>query len=224
MARPMRSTAAAFAALVATAGAASAAPAYNWSGVYIGTTSGYASGTSVHSDAVIEANKTDPFAITGAIFGAEAGFNWQASSNWVFGVSADYVAGEIGGHSDADSSGDFGCGVVHACYTTIHSLGTVRARFGYAFDRSLIYATGGYAFGSVTAEIRNPLYSGKQIEGGWVAGAGLEHAFTPNWTGRLEVLHVDLGTFAYYPLIDAEATTNATLLRIGLSYKFGGQD
>jgi outer membrane immunogenic protein len=35
--------------------------------------------------------------------------------------------------------------------------------------------------------------SADQARAGWTAGVGIERAFGPQWTGRLEYLHVGLG-------------------------------
>ncbi len=51
--------------------------------------------------------------------------------------------------------------------------GTVRARAGVAFDRVLIYATGGLAY--------TDNYTG------WVAGGGVEWALPVNWFGSSAV-------------------------------------
>ena len=51
--------------------------------------------------------------------------------------------------------------------------GTVRARAGVAFDRVLIYATGGLAYSEDTT--------------GWVAGGGVEWALPVNWFGSSAV-------------------------------------
>jgi outer membrane immunogenic protein len=201
--------------------AAAAAPAYDWSGLYVGALGGYALGTSVHSDAVIDANVTDAFPLKGGMYGGEVGINWQVASDWVAGVSADYVGADVNGQTDAGSSGAFGCGVLHECQTSIRSIGTIRARVGYVSGATLYFATAGYAYGSVSAQIPNPLYAGTSQQNGWTVGVGVEHAFGGHWTGRLDLLHVDLGRFVYYEPGDAQAAASATLVRAGFSYKFG---
>ena len=71
-------------------------------------------------------------------------------------------------------------------------LATVRGRAGWAWDRVLFYGTGGAAFGNVQAGgIGGPFDSATQT--GWTAGAGVEWAFLPNWTAKVEYLYVDLG-------------------------------
>jgi outer membrane immunogenic protein len=106
-------------------------------------------------------------------------------------------------------------------------LATVRGRAGWAWDRVLFYGTGGAAFGNVQAAGSGfPFASGTQS--GWAAGAGVEFAFAPNWTGRVEYLFVDLGNFTC-PATSCGGTGgvsdtvkfNENIIRAGIDYKFG---
>jgi outer membrane immunogenic protein len=84
---------------------------------------------------------------------------------------------------------------------TIHSkvswLATVRGRLGLTMSPTLIYVTGGAAFGRV----KSGWFDGNQNVGaevnktqtGWVVGGGIEHAFATNWLVRIEGLYHDLG-------------------------------
>ena len=79
--------------------------------------------------------------------------------------------------------------------TQANWLATVRGRAGFAWDRVLFYGTGGAAFGNVQAgRIGVPYASVTQT--GWTAGAGVEWAFLPNWTAKVEYLYVNLGNLA----------------------------
>ena len=119
--------------------------------------------------------------------------------------------------------------------------GTVRGRLGYVFDRTLIYATGGFAYGDVRNSASffgtagNLQFSGStnKIETGYTVGGGIEHAFAPNWTVKGEYLYYNLGrntvNVAIVPgAIGAGGTGyNSTFSndghigRIGVNYKFG---
>jgi len=96
----------------------------------------------------------------------------------------------------------------------------MRGRAGYAFDRILIYGTGGGAFGNVQAGSTGSFDTGTQI--GWTVGAGVEFAFTPNLTGKVEYLYVDLGNFSCN--VNCAAGTSVTftenVVRAGINYKF----
>ena len=79
--------------------------------------------------------------------------------------------------------------------------GTVRGRLGYVFDRTLVYATGGLAYGDVRNGVNFFWPAGQlqftgaviNIETGFTVGGGIEHAFAPNWTVKGEYLFYDLG-------------------------------
>ena len=67
--------------------------------------------------------------------------------------------------------------------------GTVRGRLGFAFDRALIYVTGGLAYGGVGMRTSS---SNTTRSAGWTVGGGLEYAFTNNWTAKIEGLYVNI--------------------------------
>jgi outer membrane immunogenic protein len=78
---------------------------------------------------------------------------------------------------------------------------TMRARAGKAFDRTLLYVTGGAAFVEATFEglvgdPTDPTASGIFGESkwltGWTIGGGIEHAVTDNLHARMEYLFVGL--------------------------------
>ena len=116
----------------------------------------------------------------GGLFGGYAGYNWQSGA-WVFGVEGD-INGvwndetfNINGF-DVDVGSDY--------------LASLRGRVGYAFDRTLIFATAGVAFTQLSAEA--DLFNGVSLSAdqsftGWTVGAGAEYAFTDNWIGRARI-------------------------------------
>jgi outer membrane immunogenic protein len=143
-----------------------AAPLYNWTGFYAGGNIGYSWG---HSDVAIDSAPAfglvfaglDPSARpNGVIGGLQAGYNWQQSRNWVWGLEADFQwSGQKGTATESGSfgplSGVFDPAVVSGMATgTLTSkltwLGTLRGRVGYVADGLpgvLWYATGGLAYG-----------------------------------------------------------------------------
>jgi len=79
---------------------------------------------------------------------------------------------------------------------------TLTGRIGFTgtgpgWDRALLYIKGGAAWvqNQVTvADLSTGLSVGAtRIDSGWVAGAGLEYALTPNWTIRFEYDYIGLG-------------------------------
>jgi outer membrane immunogenic protein len=105
--------------------------------------------------------------------------------------------------------------------------GSVRARLGYAADRALFYVTGGLAF----ADMRHSYYTAAVIESfsqtrtGWTLGAGVEYAFTPNWTARVEYRYSDFGRSNYasavaFPGFSYQQRPQEHAVRVGVSYLF----
>ena len=112
--------------------------------------------------------------------------------------------------------------------------GTARGRAGYIWDNWLFYGTGGFAW-SYTEITRTQQVgviggagpgTGQSLFAtptGWVAGAGLEWAFAPQWTARLEYLHLDLGPTSFMFTSaglrrDVEFTMD--VFRVGVNYRF----
>jgi outer membrane immunogenic protein len=237
---------------------AAIATVYNWTGVYVGANAGYAwgqsdlgttldlasswaaEGAAFRNDFVALSNRRlNP---AGAIGGLQIGSNWQTGA-WVLGLEADANATDLGARAIVT-------GPNPPTFRTFNEsvrnnwLVTVRGRAGYAVDRTLLYVTGGLAVGDVKGSWDLTSGNGYAKTGsvsdtkvGWTAGAGVEHAFTPNWTVKLEYLYTDLGsvnytstyvpgsTFAppganYVERISQDFTFHT--VRAGVNYKFGG--
>jgi outer membrane immunogenic protein len=193
-------------------GAAFAQPVtYNWTGFYVGLNAGGASARIEHGLS-IPAIDDDPFRRftsngrdgSGTV-GFLTGYNWQFA-NWLAGLEADinYLrASRQSSFAFTNSSED----VVGTQHTRLRWLGTVRGRFGYTFGNTLVYATGGWAFGGVRSTVEASRFFGgldatfsgsySAIRNGWVVGGGIEHAFTNMLSLRIEYIHFDLGNFTY---------------------------
>jgi outer membrane immunogenic protein len=82
--------------------------------------------------------------------------------------------------------------------------GTARVKLGYAFDRFLVYGTGGFAYGHIVAprsfsgpNVIGPAYSyGTSVDNaflpGWTVGAGVGYALTRNISVNAEYLYIKL--------------------------------
>ena len=102
---------------------------------------------------------------------------------------------------------------------------------GYGWDRVLLYATGGYAYGSETSAGSitlggNTFAASRDASlSGYVVGGGLEYAFTPNVSMKTEYLYFDFGKRnvfnggANFPLVIDNDITMHTL-KAGLNYRF----
>jgi outer membrane immunogenic protein len=192
-------------------------PVFSWTGFYLGINGGYAFGTSNWYDSGLGAGTGD-FSASGFLIGGTVGANYQWGAI-VYGVEAD------GDWSNLDGTVGAACTFVATCETKGDWLATVRGRMGYAWDRLLVYTTAGAAFGNVQAGLQGgALSSSTRI--GWTAGVGVEGAFAPNWTARVEYLFVDFAnascTTACDPLFGTTTTVslNESIVRAGIDYKF----
>ncbi len=190
------------------------APAFSWSGFYVGLNGGYGWGRSNWTNV---GGATGDFNATGYVIGGTLGYNLQTGV-WVFGIEGDIDYSNIKGTTTAAIPGCTGVG----CETRNTWLGTARGRIGYAMDRFLPFVTGGAAFGGVKmTPAGGP--SETDTKFGWALGGGVEWAFMSAWSAKLEYLYADLGTSncstAVCPVsTDVKFRTN--LLRLGLNYRF----
>lgn len=153
-----------------------------FSGFYIGAHTGY--GSAEYSGHMGGDTRVS-FDNAGYLVGAHAGYNWRYVSNTVIGVEGDIT---VAPWDAAMANPNHDTEYVGGHLTGIASL---RGRLGYAFDRSLIYATGGVAFASSNAAGGHTLQFNKHAEivVGPVAGAGFEWLVTPSVGLRAEGLY-----------------------------------
>ena len=210
--------AAAVAVSLAGVGAASAAdmavkarpvpvPVFSWTGCYIGGSIG-GKWARAEDSVVIPAAAPVPLTTIGYtaepstwLVGGQAGCNMQ-SGNWVFGVEAD-------AHAQRWSSLVTTLAGVPVPFVAGDQYGlssdwqaSVRGRVGYAMDRTLFYVTGGVAFTEIKSYSNWIPFGGfpgtiaydKQVAFGGTIGAGLEYAWTNNFTVGVEGRYTWYGT------------------------------
>jgi outer membrane immunogenic protein len=166
---------------------------------------------------------------SGALIGEQTGCNKQAGQ-YVFGaefdaqwtslkssVNTSYAAFPDRGNPVFTNSAH-----TEQASSRLEGLLTVRGRVGYAWDRLLLYATGGLAVGEIKSQTTvtfaatgalTAVYDGAVHAGstttdraGWVVGGGAEYAFAPQWSVKAELLYIDFGTISSSsPLIAATA-------------------
>ena len=238
-------------------------PVFTWTGAYFGINAGYA------FDASSRTNNTFavpfPYAAPGTVAsfrnrsqdgfsgGAQIGYNWQITpgSGVVIGVEADAQYLDFGrNRNNAFISGAVAPGYYLTDPRGLSSLdyfGTVRGRLGYAFDRTLVYGTGGFAYGSGSADRSFGGYAGNDsFRTGYAVGGGIEYAlptdsflnfFRSNAvTLKVEGLYVNLdrntrnqGAFVInaannFPVVYnniGRRDDEFAVIRAGLNYKFG---
>lgn len=190
-----------------------------WSGFYFGIQGGYGWGDTEHTSATIDSGTFDA---NGGLIGVTWGTNWQRG-NWVYGFESDFSFTSMDGTSKESP-----CGVLF-CSTDLRNLGTTRLRLGYAANTSLVYVTGGLAYGNVRAGDHHfqvdIAHEDDKMHFGWTLGAGIEWAFAPRWSLKAEYLHVDLGERTNYNSFllggDIDVRLTADIARIGVNYNFG---
>jgi high affinity Mn2+ porin len=196
-------------------------PAFDWSGFYIGGHTGYGRGSST---AVL----SDPLAVStnsvfsGVIGGVQGGYNVQMPSGLVLGVEADLtfpnymisnkiVSTLTGAHSEVVEALDYA--------------GTVRGRIAYTSGHWLVYATGGFAFAGErfvnTPDVGGTDQKHINVRPGWAAGAGVEYAFAPHWSVKLEYLYsqFDRANIRFPSGAEHSSTLDFQQIRIGLNRK-----
>ena len=207
------------------------APAFSWSGCYVGVnggggasgsnfTTGVDPGTHLSSD---DAATVSLFGIgsgndSNFVAGGQIGCNWQ-SGTYVYGVEADAdyfhsSAGYLNGTGTLSTGDTF---AVTQTLTTNY-LATLRPRLGVAADHSLFYVTGGAAFTRVSYveaysdTLNNGVgtATGSQSLIGWTAGAGWEYAWNDHFVTRVEYLYADFpkATNAVGLITDTAGGTN----------------
>ena len=98
--------------------------------------------------------------------------------------------------------------------------GSVRARLGYAFDRTLIYATGGCAFTRAELENKDTGVREKDTAHGWTIGAGVEQAITDTVAGRLEYRYTDYRNSDIFNAAGRDGDLDSHSIMLGVSMKF----
>jgi outer membrane immunogenic protein len=185
------------------------APAYNWSGFYLGINGGGGWGHSNWD------TSSDHIGLSGGLVGGTAGYNWQLGSA-VLGIEGDIDWANLKGTNTSTL-----CPL--GCSTSDTWLSTVRGRAGYAFGGVLPYVTGGLAVGDIRAA--TPGFAGvSNTSAGWTAGAGIEFALPGNWSAKAEYLYVDLGKFNCGTNCNGLPTDNVSMhdnvVRAGVNYRF----
>jgi outer membrane immunogenic protein len=180
-------------------------------------------------------------AATFGAFGAQLGYNYQMQQivagletdlDWAGGARSTNFVAPTNGIITNDGRQKAG----------LDWLGTTRLRVGYAFDRALIFATGGLAYGGVKAESSASQYDGLNTDlfagsasgakVGYALGGGVEYGFARNMSLKAEYLYYDLGKADYAVAaandiaqgeglsVNASQRLDGSLVRIGLNVRY----
>lgn len=200
-----------------------AAPAWSWSGFYIGVQGGGAWGTTEDSatsfvncfGGVCLPRQTftpvgaerSSYTMNGFHGGGTAGFNWQFGQV-VAGVEGDISGANIEGTGDCALGYAFNLGTGHlpaGCSTKMPWFGTLTGRLGVTIDHALVFVKGGGAWAhfdrSVTLGLVANGPGALQGDGsfgenrsGFTVGTGIEYALGSNWSAKVEYDYMDFGT------------------------------
>jgi outer membrane immunogenic protein len=239
-------------------------PVVNWDGYYLGASLGASWLHSMQDPsgiALLENGNRSRGSTTGGtsatasaagwLGGIQVGRNWQ-HKNFVFGAEADFSW--IGSNNASSSNNMFFAPTGYTSYNTptssssrVNALSTFRARFGFDFNGTMPYLTGGFALGHMRNVFSLTGYNGfgggtqtgTITQSSWVPGVvlggGIEHQLTPNWTLRGEVLWVGFQSKSVanpYPATGlfyqsavngggaARFSNDLTIAKIGLNYRF----
>jgi outer membrane immunogenic protein len=201
------------------------AMAYNWTGCHIG---GNVGGKWVRTNGSVTvgptALPTAPGTVNFAdadsstlIAGGQVGCDWQGpGSPFVFGIEGDLDWQRWSRLNTVGTVAPFPFITGDNFEWRSNWQGSVRGRVGYAWDRFMLYATGGVAFTNLTAGTNFiPTLAGgftfpatvvtdSKTVWGPTVGGGLEYAFTNNFSAGIE------GRYSWY----GSQTYNAGLLAV----------
>ena len=191
--------------------------AYDWSGFYGGVNVGWMrdAGTFNWPYTALP-NRSFDHSGDEVFISGHAGVQWQFGS-WVLGIE-----GSANMPVDATyhtGSGQTGCpNVLFTCQSRVTSFWTVGPKLGYAFDRWMVYGTGGYAraalqskaFLTATGVVQDEL---SQRANGWFAGVGFDYSilctsFADVLIG-VEYQHVAFDSVTFLSPADAFSTVGA---------------
>jgi outer membrane immunogenic protein len=238
---------------------------YDWTGFYIGASAGGGIADKRWSDPTSSPPDLGSHKATGWLAGVQGGYNWQRG-NLVLGVEGTYHFADMrGDHQNTNtvtisSDGALALATLSDRYATkIDGLATIAGRVGFAsdpIDRTLFYAKGGAAYVKESfTQTRNAgellfpadvspaalnfsaTSTGSDNRWGWLAGLGLEHGLTENWSAKIEYDYLDFGTrsvgLSGIGCISAGAASacqpvtskvniqqNMQLLTLGINYRF----
>jgi outer membrane immunogenic protein len=224
-------------------------PIFTWTGFYIGGQVGGAWGTGGNHLTAFDpvtgtlVDRSFGGRPSGVIGGGHVGFNyqipgwnWFSSSGIVIGLEGTVDGASLSKTTVVTFPVAFGGGTLTA-HSTADIQGSIRGRLGVAWDRALIYATGGVAFVGVNSDLSlsgfnavgMPFFasaSRSNSRTGWTVGGGIAYAVTNNWSIRAEYRYTDFGTISRSAVFPGGGFFNGhrrfaeNQVQAGISYKF----
>lgn len=186
------------------------APAYDWTGFYIGVMGGggFSDSAAINGFAVTDAG------LKGGFAGLTLGNNYQ-SGQFVFGIEDDFAGTFIG------KTWPLGFGV--QVKDQMLMFGSLTARAGFAVNNVLIYGKGGWAY--MLNELSTTGFGisvlERQFHNGWTAGGGVEWAFAGPWSAKAEYMFASYFAAPYVSLGGATLAADVHTVKAGINYRFG---
>jgi outer membrane immunogenic protein len=215
------------------------APAYNWSGFYIGGNLGAGFSKNSYSDS-IGSTFNSSNSNTSFLGGGQVGVNYEFYNGVVVGAEAMFDwAPNTNNTLTATNTLPSGAPVTGTAQFNNRWLTTATGKLGYAWDRVMLYGKGGWAWvgqSNSNVSVTGPAgtfptsISSNSTLGGWTAGLGVEWAFAGNWSARAEYDYIGLQNQNYTVTSTSARFNNDVisgnsrsiqLVTAGLNYKFG---
>jgi len=201
---------------------------FTWTGCHIGAHIGGGWGTKQWEDQGDDISDNTSYTTNGFLGGGQIGCDYQWGGPIVFGIE-----GSISG-TDLKGTGVQPFEPEQATISTkIDWLATLTGRVGFTVDRALIYAKGGVAWAREKHTVTEFSEDGSDAQTlattrtGGLFGAGIEYAFLPNWSAKLEYNFMDFGhkSFLFTELAEGGASPVSVkqqlhTITFGVNYRF----
>jgi outer membrane immunogenic protein len=221
-------------------------PVFSWTGFYVGLHGGgdwfskdwFEPATPINVGCAGCPGPAGNHTASSWLAGGQIGFNYQAGM-WLVGVEAD------GSWTDLKATSPLvPLPIVLQINSKTDAFGTIAGRVGVTANQALFFVKGGGAWahdrfftsgtpgGPFPGPQGVPLQSADDTRWGWMVGAGIEYAFTNNWSVKAEYNYLDFGTRtetlqpvpANCPGCGAfqyDVRQHIDVVKVGFNYRFG---
>jgi outer membrane immunogenic protein len=218
-----------------------AAPASNWTGLYLGGQIGWGWATNqatqlAATPSTLAGTTEKETKSNGFLGGVYGGYNYQFNQ-FLVGVDGDYSAADlIGTSSDAANTGN---GHISFHHDLVKWVATATGRLGYVNNNWLLFAKGGWAWAEFDGNATNLTAGGAPAaisasstnRNGWTVGGGVEYAFLAHWSAKLEYDYIKFDTVNFnstdtstttgiITFIPHTATSSMNIVKGGIAYRF----
>jgi outer membrane immunogenic protein len=212
------------------------APYFNWSGCYIGVHGGGAWGDKRAFIAPPSGAEIFAFDTSGGLAGGQVGCDFQTGA-FVFGLEGSASWASISGNGN-----DLFTGGISRLNVEAEWIATATGRIGWAFGQTLLYAKGGGAWvhdhyrlfdlnGGLGLGMGALVSTTGRTHAGWTVGGGVEWAFAPSWSVKVEYNYIDLGRERHHftlvpaaagvgPGLTADIDQTLHVVKAGINYRF----